>query len=149
MTEFISEWYLWIKMVHYLAFVSWMAGMFYLPRLFVYHTEHKDNKGFVEVVKIQERKLYFYIQTPAMIATAITGSLMMMANKDVLMVGGYMHAKLTCALLLIIYHLQNYYYYRQLQNDTCQKSGKFFRAYNEIPTILFIIIAIMMVVRPF
>ncbi|HGF9844956.1 TPA: protoporphyrinogen oxidase HemJ [Campylobacter lari] len=136
-------------MVHYLAFVSWMAGMFYLPRLFVYHTEHKDNKGFVEVVKIQERKLYFYIQTPAMIATAITGSLMMMANKDVLMVGGYMHAKLTCALLLIIYHLQNYYYYRQLQNDTCQKSGKFFRAYNEIPTILFIIIAIMMVVRPF
>ncbi|MCV3497637.1 protoporphyrinogen oxidase HemJ [Campylobacter lari] len=149
MTEFISEWYLWIKMVHYLAFVSWMAGLFYLPRLFVYHAEHKDNKGFVEVVKIQERKLYFYIQTPAMIATAITGSLMMMANKDVLMVGGYMHAKLTCALLLIIYHLQNYYYYRQLQNDTCQKSGKFFRAYNEIPTILFIIIAIMMVVRPF
>ncbi|EAK0980073.1 protoporphyrinogen oxidase HemJ [Campylobacter lari] len=149
MLDFLNEWYLWIKMVHYLAFVSWMAGMFYLPRLFVYHTEHKDNKGFVEVVKIQERKLYFYIQTPAMIATAITGSLMMMANKDVLMVGGYMHAKLICALLLIIYHLQNYYYYRQLQNDTCQKSGKFFRAYNEIPTILFIIIAIMMVVRPF
>ncbi|MCV3382034.1 protoporphyrinogen oxidase HemJ [Campylobacter sp. IFREMER_LSEM_CL2127] len=149
MLDFLNEWYLWIKMVHYLAFVSWMAGLFYLPRLFVYHTEHKDNKGFVEVVKIQERKLYFYIQTPAMIATAITGSLMMMANKDVLMVGGYMHAKLTCALLLIIYHLQNYYYYRQLQNDTCQKSGKFFRAYNEIPTILFIIIAIMMVVRPF
>ncbi|AJD04060.1 MULTISPECIES: protoporphyrinogen oxidase HemJ [Campylobacter] len=149
MLDFLTDWYLWIKMVHYLAFVSWMAGLFYLPRLFVYHTEHKDNKGFVEVVKIQERKLYFYIQTPAMIVTLISGSLMLHVNK-VLMVGsGFMHAKLTCALLLIIYHLQNYYYLKQLQNDTCKKSGKFFRAYNEIPTILFIIIAIMMVVRPF
>ncbi|MCV3454472.1 protoporphyrinogen oxidase HemJ [Campylobacter sp. FU_520] len=149
MLDFLTDWYLWIKMVHYLAFVSWMAGLFYLPRLFVYHTEHKDNKGFVEVVKIQERKLYFYIQTPAMIVTLISGSLMLHANKALMVGSGFMHAKLTCALLLIIYHLQNYYYYRQLQNDTCKKSGKFFRAYNEIPTILFIIIAIMMVVRPF
>ncbi|EAK9856893.1 protoporphyrinogen oxidase HemJ [Campylobacter lari] len=149
MLDFLTDWYLWIKMVHYLAFVSWMAGLFYLPRLFVYHTEHKDNKGFVEVVKIQERKLYFYIQTPAMIVTLISGSLMLHANKALMVGSGFMHAKLTCALLLIIYHLQNYYYLKQLQNDTCQKSGKFFRAYNEIPTILFIIIAIMMVVRPF
>ncbi|ECW8955088.1 protoporphyrinogen oxidase HemJ [Campylobacter lari] len=149
MLDFLTDWYLWIKMVHYLAFVSWMAGMFYLPRLFVYHTEHKDNKGFVEVVKIQERKLYFYIQTPAMIVTLISGSLMLHANKALMVGSGFMHAKLTCALLLIIYHLQNYYYLKQLQNDTCKKSGKFFRAYNEIPTILFIIIAIMMVVRPF
>ncbi|AJD05543.1 UPF0093 domain-containing membrane protein [Campylobacter lari] len=149
MLDFLTDWYLWIKMVHYLAFVSWMAGLFYLPRLFVYHTEHKDNKGFVEVVKIQERKLYFYIQTPAMIVTLISGSLMLHANKALMVGSGFMHAKLTCALLLIIYHLQNYYYLKQLQNDTCKKSGKFFRAYNEIPTILFIIIAIMMVVRPF
>ncbi|EAK9944842.1 TPA: protoporphyrinogen oxidase HemJ [Campylobacter lari subsp. concheus] len=149
MLDFLTDWYLWIKMVHYLAFVSWMAGLFYLPRLFVYHTEHKDNKGFVEVVKIQERKLYFYIQTPAMIVTLISGSLMLHANKALMAGSGFMHAKLTCALLLIIYHLQNYYYLKQLQNDTCKKSGKFFRAYNEIPTILFIIIAIMMVVRPF
>ncbi|EAL0271681.1 protoporphyrinogen oxidase HemJ [Campylobacter lari] len=149
MLDFLTDWYLWIKMVHYLAFVSWMAGLFYLPRLFVYHTEHKDNKGFVEVVKIQERKLYFYIQTPAMIVTLISGSLMLHANKALMVGSGFMHAKLTCVLLLIIYHLQNYYYLKQLQNDTCKKSGKFFRAYNEIPTILFIIIAIMMVVRPF
>ncbi|MBF7067847.1 protoporphyrinogen oxidase HemJ [Campylobacter volucris] len=149
MLDFITEWYLWIKMVHYLAFVSWMAGLFYLPRLFVYHAENSDNKGFIDVVKIQERKLYFYIQTPAMIVTLISGSLMLHANK-VLMVGsGFMHAKLTCVLLLIIYHLQNYYYLRQLQNDVCKKSGKFFRIYNEVPTILFIIIAIMIVVRPF
>ena len=56
MLDFLNEWYLWIKMVHYLAFVSWMAGMFYLPRLFVYHSEYNHNKNFVDVVKIQERK---------------------------------------------------------------------------------------------
>ncbi|AJC86999.1 protoporphyrinogen oxidase HemJ [Campylobacter sp. RM16704] len=149
MLNFLNEWYLWIKMVHYLAFVSWMAGMFYLPRLFVYHTEHKDNKGFVEVVKIQEKKLYFYIQTPAMVVTVITGILMIVANVDLLKIGGYMHVKLTCALLLVFYHFQNYYYYKQLQNNNYQKSGKFFRAYNEVPTILFIIIAIMMIIKPF
>ncbi|AJC91570.1 hypothetical membrane protein (UPF0093 domain) [Campylobacter subantarcticus LMG 24377] len=149
MLDFLTDWYLWIKMVHYLAFVSWMAGLFYLPRLFVYHVEHKDNKGFVDVVKIQERKLYFYIQTPAMVVTLITGSLMLHANKALMVGSGFMHAKLTCALLLIIYHVQNYYYLKQLQNDKCQRSGKFFRAYNEVPTVLFIIIAIMMIIRPF
>ena len=81
MTEWINDYYFWIKWVHYLAFVSWMAGLFYLPRLFVYHAEHKDNKGFVEVVKIQERKLYYYIQTTAMIVTLITRSLILNAHK--------------------------------------------------------------------
>lgn len=77
---------------------------FYLPRLFVYHAENKNNKGFVDVVKIQERRLYFGIQNPAMIATVISGSLMLHAHKEVLMVGsGFMHAKLTCATLLIIF----------------------------------------------
>lgn len=90
-------------------FLGWRV-FFYLPRLFVYHAEHKDNKGFVEVVKIQERKLYYYIQTPAMIVTLITGSLMLHAHKEVLMVGaGFMHVKLTCVTLLIIFHIHNYY----------------------------------------
>ena len=149
MIDFRNNNYFIIKWVHYLAFVSWMAGLFYLPRLFVYHAEHKDNKGFVDVVKIQEKKLYFYIQTPAMIATMISGSLMMMAQKDALMVNAYMHVKLTCALLLIFFHLHNYYCLVKIQEDPNFKSGKFFRIYNEIPTILFMIIAYMMVVKPF
>lgn len=124
MTEWINDYYFWIKWVHYLAFVSWMAGLFYLPRLFVYHAEHKDNKGFVEIVKIQERKLYFYIQTPAMIVTLITGSLMLHAHKEVLMVGsGFMHVKLTCVTLLIIFHIHNYYCLKALAMILLLKAG--------------------------
>ena len=150
MTELINEYYSWFKWVHYLAFVSWMAGLFYLPRLFVYHAENKDNKGFVEVVKIQEKKLYFYIQTPAFIATLLTGSFMLHAHKEILMVGtGYMHLKLTCVFLLIVFHIHNYFCLKALHNDTSTKSGKYFRAYNEFPTLMFMIIAFMMVFRPF
>lgn len=150
MTEWINEYYVWIKFVHYLGFVSWMAGLFYLPRLFVYHAENRDNEGFVRVVKLQEKRLFYSISTPAMIVVILSGSLMLHAHKDVLMVGaGFMHAKLTCALLLIIYHFHNLYCLKALANDSCQKSGRYFRIYNEIPTLLFIIIALMMVVRPF
>lgn len=150
MIEWINEYYLWIKWVHYLAFVSWMAGLFYLPRLFVYHAENNQNQGFVEVVKIQERKLYFAIQTPAMIVTLISGSLMLHVHKEVLMVGsGYMHVKLTCVTLLIIFHIHNYFCLKALANGTSKKSGRYFRIYNEFPTIMFIIIAWMIVLRPF
>ncbi|MCX2683490.1 protoporphyrinogen oxidase HemJ [Campylobacter sp. MIT 21-1685] len=150
MTELINEYYFWIKWIHYIAFVSWMAGLFYLPRLFVYHKENIENEGFVKVVKIQERRLYFKIQTPAMILTIISGSLMLHTHKEVLMIGsGFMHAKLTCALLLFFYHIHNYSCLKALANGTCRKSGRYFRVYNEIPTILFALIALMMVVRPF
>ncbi|EOA2863856.1 CopD family protein, partial [Campylobacter upsaliensis] len=71
MTEWINEYYAWIKFVHYLSFVSWMAGLFYLPRLFVYHAENRNNEGFVSVVKVQERKLFWTISTPAMIVAII------------------------------------------------------------------------------
>ncbi|MDO4674081.1 protoporphyrinogen oxidase HemJ [Campylobacter sp.] len=150
MTEWINEYYAWIKFVHYLGFVSWMAGLFYLPRLFVYHAENKDNEGFVRVVKLQEGRLFWTISTPAMIVAIISGSLMLHAHKEVLMVGaGFMHAKLTCALLLIFYHFHNFYCLKALAKDGCKKSVRYFRIYNEIPTLLFIIIALMMVVRPF
>ena len=146
--EIFSEYYLWIKMVHYLSFVSWMAGLFYLPRLFVYHSEHKDNQGFVEVVKIQEKKLYLYIQTPAMLMSVITGILMLILNK-ILLSFGFMHVRLSLVILLLFYHFHNYFCLKELARDTCKKSGKYFRIYNEIPTLIFIGIAIMMVIKPF
>ncbi|EPD8509919.1 protoporphyrinogen oxidase HemJ [Campylobacter upsaliensis] len=150
MAEWINEYYAWIKFVHYLSFVSWMAGLFYLPRLFVYHAENVHNEGFVSVVKVQERKLFWAISTPAMIVAIISGSLMLHAHKEVLMIGsGFMHAKLTCATLLIFYHIHNFFRLKALANGTSTKSGRYFRIYNEIPTLLFIIIALMMVVRPF
>ncbi|KAA6227123.1 MULTISPECIES: protoporphyrinogen oxidase HemJ [unclassified Campylobacter] len=145
----LYEYYIWIKVIHYLAFVSWMAGLFYLPRLFVYHVEHIENKGFVEVVKIQEYKLFYYIQSPAMIVALITGILMLIANPALLKGAGFMHVKILCVVLLLLYHFHNFLSLKSLANDSCKKSGKFFRAYNEIPTLIFIVIAIVMIARPF
>mgnify|MGYP004585740297 FL=1 len=138
--NFINDYYIWFKAFHYMAFVSWMAALFYLPRLFVYHSENKNNAAFVEVVKVQERRLFRGIQTPAMIATVFTGILMLTAHKEILLTQAYFHAKLTFALLLLLYHFDTARYLKQLQKDSCKRSGKFFRAYNEIPTLLFIAI---------
>ncbi|MGM0533858.1 MAG: protoporphyrinogen oxidase HemJ [Campylobacterota bacterium] len=143
------EWYLWIKVLHILSFLSWMAMLFYLPRLFVYHRENKDNKGFVDVVKIQEYKLYKYIGHPAMIATVITGILMLVMMPSLLQGGGWMHAKITVAVLLIAYHFSLNSLRKKLAEGGCDKSGKFFRFYNEVPTILAIFIVIFVIIRPF
>lgn len=148
MFEFILEHYNWFKAVHYMGFISWMAGLFYLPRLFVYHSENKGNSAFISVVKIQEKKLFFAIQTPAMFITLITGIAMLVSNAD-LMKMGHIHAKLLFVLLLLLYHFDNFRYLKQLESDTCKRSGKFFRAYNEIPTLLMIAIVVVMIAIPF
>ncbi|MGE4455448.1 MAG: protoporphyrinogen oxidase HemJ [Arcobacteraceae bacterium] len=143
------EYYTWILAFHVLSFISWMAMLFYLPRLFVYHSEHKEKKEFVEVAKIQEYKLYKYIGVPAMWATVISGISMLILNPSLLSGGGWMHAKITVVILLIAYSYSLDFYRKQLESDSCEKSGKFFRAYNEVPTILAIFIVIFVVVKPF
>lgn len=142
------EYYNWIKVFHYASFISWMAGLFYLPRLFVYHVEHYDNKDFVNVAKIQEHKLFYYITQPAMIASVLSGVAMIVLNKDLFTLG-YFHAKLTFALLLVVFHCVMWFYLKQLKNDKCNKSGKFFRISNEVPTLIMIGILIFMIVKPF
>lgn len=141
--------YMAIKAFHIMAMMSWMAMLFYLPRLFVYHTEHKENEGFVEVVKIQEMKLYRFIGTPAMIATILSGGAMIALNPEMFASGGWLHAKLTLALLLIVYHFDCQRHMINLGKGEYTKSGKFYRAYNEIPTLLMIGIVIFVVVKPF
>lgn len=143
------EYYLWIKTLHILSFLSWMAMLFYLPRLFVYHSENKDNAGFVEVAKIQEYKLYKYIGNPAMIATVVTGVVMLFMVPELLTGAGFMHAKITMVVLLLVYHFSLNIYRKRLADGSCKKSGKFFRIYNEVPTILAIFIVVFIVVRPF
>lgn len=135
--ELLNEYYGYVKALHYMAFVSWMAALFYLPRLFVYHAENKDNADFIKVIKVQERRLYKGIQVPAMLGSLITGVAMLAAHWDALMPHAYFHAKLTFAVLLLVYHFSCAHYRKQLENDTCTKSGVFFRAYNEVPTLLF------------
>ena len=140
------EYYLPIMAFHIISVLSWMAMLFYLPRLYVYHQENKQKKEFIEVVKIQEFKLLKYIGVPAMWATVFSGSFLIYLNPELLQ-GSWLHAKLTLALLLVIYTFSLEKFRKELESDSCEKSGKFFRAYNEIPTILAILIVTFVVLK--
>lgn len=133
--------YLFLKALHIVAFSSWMAMLFYLPRLFVYHTEHKDKKDYTDVIKIQESKLYYFIGTPAITITIITGLAMIALNLDLFKSGGWLHLKLLFAFALIVYHFDCGRHLKNLKNDIYKKSGKFFRFYNEFPTLCIFVIA--------
>ncbi len=141
--------YLWLKAFHVISVISWMAVLFYLPRLFVYHVENKDKKEFVSVVKTMEYKLHKFIGIPAFWATVLSGLGLIFLNPEIFKTGGWIHVKLTAAVLLIIYYIHTAYLRRKLEKDLCDKSGKFFRIYNEIPTILMIVIVVMVIVKPF
>jgi len=143
------EYYLWIKVFHFWAFISWMAMLFYLPRLYVYHAEHRENEGFLKVVKIQEDKLFHFIGWPAMISTVASGIVMIWLNPSMLEGTGWLHAKITFAIILLVYHFDLWRYLKLFREDRCAKSGKFFRFYNEVPTIIMIGIVIFAVVKPF
>ncbi|MBX7490011.1 protoporphyrinogen oxidase HemJ [Helicobacter turcicus] len=138
-----------VKIFHIISFVSWMAMLFYLPRLFVYHAEHIENSGFVEVVKIQEEKLYKFIGYPALIATFVSGIWLLVLEPSFLTSGGWLHAKILLVVLLVAYHYSLYRYMVAFRENRCFKSGKFFRAYNEVPTIVLIIITILVILKPF
>ena len=141
------EYYLYIKALHIVAFVAWMAVLFYLPRLFVYHTENKDSIDFVNIVKIQENRLYYFIGTPAILITIITGLIMIMLNPGLFKTGGWLHIKLLFAFLLIIYHIDCRRHLKNLHNNIYKKSGKFYRFYNEIPTIALFVIAFSAILK--
>lgn len=132
-----------------MSFVSWMAMLFYLPRLFIYHRENADTKAFTDIVEIQEYKLFKYIGVPAMWATIITGGVMLTLNSDLFSSGGWIHAKLLLVAFLIAYHFSLEGIRKILIENPYYKSSKYFRIYNEIPTLLMIFIVIMVVVKPF
>jgi len=139
--------YNWILWFHVVSFISWFAVLFYLPRLFVYHVENIQNEGFVKVVKIQEMKLFKYIGVPSMWATLLSGA-------GLIYLGGWisapwLHVKLLFVLFLIIDFYSMNFYRKQLLEDKCIKSGKFFRMYNEVPTVFMLLIVAMVVLKPF
>lgn len=136
---------LWIKAFHIIFMITWMAGIFYLPRLFVYHADAHDdisNQRF----KIMERKLYFGIATPGMLLTLGFGFWLMLSFG---FNGGWLNAKLLLVLLLVAYHLLCYKYLRDFKFDRNQKSHVFFRWFNEFPVIVIVAIVILVVVKPF
>jgi len=142
--------YNWVLWFHVLSFITWFAALFYLPRLFVYHAEHIENSGFVEVVKIQEYKLFKYIGVPAFWATILSGGfLAYLYSVNIFTTGGWFHAKLLFVALLIVYFFSLNILRKRLAEGNCTKSGKFFRFYNEVPTLLMLVIVAMVVVKPF
>ncbi len=148
MSDLLLNYYLWIKSLHLIAVMSWMASMLYLPRLFVYHTQVDAGSDQSELFKIMERRLLRYIGTPAMIVTWILGILMITENPE-LMQGGWMHAKLTLVFLLSGFHGACAGWMKKFARDENTKSTKFFRIANEVPTLFMIVIIILAVVKPF
>jgi putative membrane protein len=143
------EYYNWILAFHVMSVLSWMAMLFYLPRLFIYHVEHKENgKAFTDVIEIQERKLYSFIGVPAFWATLISGLAMIALNMALFESGVWLYVKLFALVLLIAYHFSLNSIRKKLLDGTCTKTGKQLRFYNEVPTILMIIIVIMVVIKP-
>ena len=140
--------YLIYKSLHLISVISWMAGLLYLPRIFVYHAENNDTESVSEVFKTMERKLYFFIMYPAMILSWFFGLIMLHKNSALLSVG-WMHMKIVLVIFLTIYHFYLGHYLKQFKNNKNYKSSKFFRITNEIPTILLILIVFLAILKPF
>jgi putative membrane protein len=140
--------YLYVKALHIIAAVSWMAGLLYLPRLFVYHADTDIGSVRAETFKVMERRLLKAIMNPAMIATFGFGIWMLYLNPTLLL-EGWMHVKIVCVLAMAGCHGIFGRIRRQLENDQTPYSSKAYRIWNEVPTVLLIVIVIMAVVEPF
>lgn len=150
MSDFILTHYLWFKSFHIIAVIAWMAGMLYLPRLFVYHCGAAVGSELSETLKIMERRLLRLIVNPAMMAAFILGGLMLYANWDALMLGaGWMHAKLVLLFLLFGVHGMLARARRKFAADQNTRSARYYRILNEAPTVLMIGIVILAIVKPF
>lgn len=136
-----------IKAFHIIALVAWFAGLFYLPRLFVYHVDAKDIIS-VERFKIMERRLYRGIMWPAAISTTILGLWLLSFNIPYYLHAGWMHIKLGLVVFLWCYHLVCGYFVNSFARDKQEKNALFFRFFNEIPTVLLVGIVFMVVVKP-
>ncbi len=139
---------LWIKAFHVIFMVTWFAGLFYLPRLFVYHAMANDDIS-IERFKIMERKLYYGIMLPSALLTLITGIWLLSFNVTGYMQAGWLHAKLTLVVLLILYHLYCGHLRTCFKNNRNTHSHVFYRWLNEFPVIVLIAIVILVIVKPF
>src|SRR5437763_1561953 len=139
--------YPWIKAVHVIAVISWMAGMLYLPRLFVYHCEAEVGSRQSETFKVMERRLLRAIINPAMIVTWVLG--LWLAHESGFFKAGWLHVKLALVVAMSALHGFNVRWVRAFAEDRNLHSPKFYRVINEVPTLLMIAIVILVVVKPF
>ena len=141
--------YLWLKALHIVSVIAWMAGLLYLPRLFVYHAQAEPGSAASETFKIMERRLMKAIMTPAMVASAVFGGLLLMQLDRAAWADGWIHAKLAGVAGLLLAHACMEGWRRAFACDANGHSAKFFRIVNELPTLLMIAVVIFAVVKPF
>jgi len=139
---------LWLKSLHIIAVVCWFAGLFYLPRLFVYHAMTNNGDG-TETFKVMERKLYNGIMTPSMIATLGFGIWLILLNPEFYFSQNWMIAKLVLVAILVIYHFLCGHFVRLFAQAEEVKSHLFFRWFNEFPVLILVAAVILVVARPF
>lgn len=138
---------LWLKSLHIIAMVCWFAGLFYLPRLFVYHAMSEDRVSRDRFV-IMERKLFWGITTPAAAATLFFGIWLLLDNMDYFLAWWWMQVKLALVALLLVYHGFCWVHMKSLRDDRNERTHVFFRVFNELPVFLLAAIVILIVVKP-
>ena len=142
------NYYLLFKSLHLISVISWMAGLLYLPRIFVYHSQNIDEIKTSEIFKVMERKLYFYIMTPAMSLSWLFGLLLIHSVGFEQLGQTWMVLKIVFVLLLTLYHFYLGKILNQFNVNQNKKSHKFYRYINEIPTILLILIVFVVIFKP-
>tara|TARA_B100000282_G_scaffold6163_1_gene4307 strand:- start:1180 stop:1614 length:435 start_codon:yes stop_codon:yes gene_type:complete len=142
------NYYLLFKSLHLISVISWMAGLLYLPRIFVYHAENNDDKKISDVFKIMEKKLYFFIMTPAMILSWLFGLLLIHSIGFQQLGQKWMVLKIIFVVFLTLYHFYLGSNLNKFKNDQNIHSHKFYRLINEIPTLLLILIVFVVIFKP-
>ena len=139
--------YLWLKALHIIAVISWMAGMLYLPRLFVYHAAAEPGSEQSETFKVMERRLLKFIMLPAMIVTWLVGIVLVLQGQ--FFGAAWFQIKFALVLAMTILHGMFTQWVREFAFDRNRRTHKFYRIVNEIPTILMILIVVLVAVKPF
>ena len=139
--------YLLFKSLHLIAVISWMAGLLYLPRIFVYHSE-ADHESQKKVFKVMERKLYNYIMMPAMLLSWLFGILLIHNLGFAIFSELWMQIKIVAVLILTYYHFTLGKYLNDFALENNQKTSKFFRIYNEIPTLILVVVIFVVIFKP-
>ena len=140
--------YLLFKSLHLIAIISWMVGLLYLPRIFVYHVENINDQNSLSVFKVMERKLYFYIMTPAMILSWFFGLILIFIIVFDVLSTIWIQLKLIFVVLLTFYHFYLGYFLNKLKSNQNTKTSRFFRIINEVPTVLLILIVFIVIFKP-
>ena len=140
--------YLLFKSLHLISVISWMAGLLYLPRIFVYHVENFEKKETTKIFETMERKLYNYIMRPAMILSWLFGVILIYLNGLESLASLWVQIKLVLVFILTIYHEYLGKCLRNLKDGSDNKSSKFYRIINEIPTILLILTVFVVIFKP-